>query len=180
MENFIALLRGINVSGQKQIKMADLKTSFEALGFSKVQTYIQSGNVVFISKNSQTDELEKLIGKKILDEYGFQVPVIVIRSDEWKTIMKNNPFLGTKENESEKLYLTVLSEVPSAEDLKKLGGLDSGHDTYKIEGKNIYLYVPGGYGRTRINNNYFENKLKVSATTRNWKTVKKLSELCGE
>jgi len=180
MENFIALLRGINVSGQKQIKMANLKTSFEVLGFTNVQTYIQSGNVIFSSNNSQTKDLKKLIEKKILDEYGFQVPIILLRSEEWNTIMNTNPFLKEKENELEKLYLTILSEEPSSDNLKKLDGVDFSPDAFILKDKIIYLYVPNGYGRTKLNNNFFENKLKVSATTRNWKTVKKLSEFSRE
>ncbi len=180
MENFIALLRGINVSSQKQIKMVNLKTSFEVLGFSKVQTYIQSGNVVFSYNNSQPKDLEKLIEKKILDEYGFQVPTIVLKSEEWNSILNSNPFLKEKDNEIEKLYLTILSEEPSSENLKKLERLDFDPEAFIIDGKKIYLYLPNGYGRTKLNNNYFENKLKVSATTRNWKTAKKLSEFYQE
>ena len=180
MGNFIALLRGINVSGQKQIKMADLKTSFEVLGSSNVQTYIQSGNVVFSYNNSQTKNLEKLIEKKILEDYGFQVPTIVLKSEEWNTIMHSNPFLKESGNKTEKLYLTILSEEPSDENLKQLHRDEFAPDAFVIDGKNIYLYLPNGYGRTKLNNNYFENKLKVTATTRNWKTVKKLSEFIHE
>lgn len=180
MGNFIALLRGINVSGQKQIKMVDLKALFEVLGFSNVQTYIQSGNVIFSYNDSQTKNLEKLIEKKILGEYGFQVPAIVLKSEEWNTILHSNPFLKERENETEKLYLTILSDIPLPENLKQLPVDEFAPDTFVIDGKKIYLYLPNGYGRTKLNNNYFENKLKVTATTRNWKTVKKLSEFFNE
>ena len=175
MQTFIAMLRGINVSGQKKIKMADLQKLFESLGFQNVQTYIQSGNVVFESKESP-QTIVKLIEEKIKDQYGWEVPVIVREKEELKKVSKSNPFI--KEGKyPDRLYVTFLGKKPSVENLKKLDGVKYSPEEFILEGTNIYFYAPNGYGRAKMNNNFFENKLKVTATTRNWKTVNKLVEM---
>ena len=159
------MLRGINVSGQKKIKMADFKNHLEELNFSDVQTYIQSGNAVFKNKKVTPKVLEINIAKKILKEYGFQVSVIVKSQEELTDILKNNPFL--KDKDTSRLYVTFLSEEPSSVNLEKLKGIDHSPEEYALKETTIYLYSPNGYGRAKMNNNFFENKLKVAATTRN-------------
>lgn len=176
MSTYIALLREINVSGQKLIKMTDLKKLFEVQGFQDVQTYIQSGNVIFSSKEKSTSKLENIISTAIQKKFGFDVGVLVITPDNINYVLNNNPFIK-KKNEIDKLYVTFLSEQPSEESIKKLNSIDYSPEEYIIKGKLVYLYVPNGYGKTKLNNNLFENKLKVEATTRNWKTINKLWEL---
>jgi len=176
MKKFVALLRGINVSGQKQIKMPDLKTLSEDLGFTKVQTYIQSGNVIFSAKEKSSKRLEDKTSSAIKSKFGFDVPVIVVTPEEIEYVIQNNPFLK-KEKESERLYVTFLSENPLAENMKKLSAVNYSPEEYIIDGRYVYLFVPNGYGKAKLNNNLLENKLKVFGTTRNWKTVNKLFEL---
>jgi len=176
MSTYIALLRGINVSGQKLIKMTDLKKLFEVQGFQDVQTYIQSGNVIFSSKEKSTSKLENIISTAIQKEFGFDVGVLVITPDNINYVLNNNPFIK-KKKEIDKLYVTFLSEQPSEESIKKLKVTDYSPEEYIIDGKLVYLHVPNCYGKTKLNNNLFENKLKVEATTRNWKTINKLWEL---
>jgi len=172
METYIAMLRGINVSGQKKIKMADFKTHLQQLNFTDVQTYIQSGNAVFKNKKVTPKVLETRIAEKILKEFGFQVSVIVKSREELTDILKNNTFL--KDKDTSRMYVTFLSEEPSSVNLEKLKGIDHSPEEYVLKETTIYLYSPQGYGRAKMNNNFFENKLKVAATTRNWKTVNKL------
>lgn len=176
MTKFIALLRGINVSGQKQIKMSDLKTLFEATGFQNVETYIQSGNVIFSAKEKSNKIVEDKISSAIKSKLGYYVQVIVLTPEELEQVLKNNPFLK-KKKDAESFYVTFLSENPSAENIKKLNAVDYSPEEFIIYGKSIYLFVPNGYGKAKLNNNFFENKLKVFGTTRNWKTVNKLFEL---
>ncbi len=178
MKTYIALLRGINVSGQKKIKMADLKALFEKLNFSNVRTYIQSGNVIFNNNSSGTNQLENKIKKAITNQYGFKVDVIIKSVKELENIISNNPFLPRKKD-TDKMYVTFLSEIPASKKLSKTKEADFSPEEYFIDRKNIYLFLPKGYGRAKLNNNYFENKLKVFATTRNWKTVNKLFELAA-
>jgi uncharacterized protein (DUF1697 family) len=179
MNNYIALLRGINVSGQKPIKMADLKSLFEDLNYKNVATYIQSGNVLFESKNSNTDLLSNEIAYKIKQQYGWEVPVIVISSDYLKLVSENNPFINERNESLDRLYLTFLKDEPNAELAEKFKAFDYKPDEFLLMGKVLYGFVPVSYGNTKFSNNFIENKLKTTATTRNWKTVLKLLEIAN-
>ncbi|OFY91714.1 MAG: hypothetical protein A3K10_14210 [Bacteroidetes bacterium RIFCSPLOWO2_12_FULL_31_6] len=172
MKTYISILRGINVSGQKMIKMADLKVLYEELGFKKVQTYIQSGNVVFEYQETEGNTLEKMIFDKILSHYGFEVPNLILTPKDIEEALKNNPF-----QQYEKMYFTFLNEIPKSENIEKLSGFNFVDEHYEVIGKVVYFYCPNGYGNAKMNNNFFENKLKVKATTRNLNTVKKLLEM---
>jgi len=176
MKKYIALLRGINVSGQKKIKMTELKSLFKKMGFESVETYIQSGNIIFSSKENSVKTLEQKISTGIKNKFGFEVHTFVITSKEIKDVLKNNPFVK-KKKDTERLYMTFLSEQPLEEKIQNLNSNDFTPEEYQIFGNNIYLHLPSGAGKAKLNNNFFENKLKVNATTRNWKTIKTLSEL---
>jgi len=119
MKTYIAMLRGINVSGQKKIKMADLRAHLSTLDFTAVQTYIQSGNVVFKSANATLAELEAAIRQKILDEYGFEVGVMARTPADFEAVLRNNPFADRDLN---RLYVTFLGRAPAPERLRKLEG----------------------------------------------------------
>lgn len=177
MGKFVALLRGINVSGQKKIKMSDLKILFEELSFTNVGTYIQSGNVLFKSSTTNKKSLRNKIEKEIAGKFGFRVQVIIKTPDELGYALKNNPFLNNKTNDIERIYFTFLSDAPAQEKIQKLKEVDSSSEKYILDGTTIYLFFPNGYGNAKMNNNFFEKKLKVSATTRNYKTVKTIFEM---
>ena len=177
MNTYISILRGINVSGQKLIKMTELKSHFENLGYSNVVTYIQSGNVIFKSSNSSTNALAVEISKMIKQVYGFDVPVLVLTKDELIEVANNNPYLNMEEILNESLYITFLTEEPATAKINQIDTTSFLPDEFTILGKNLYLHVVNGYGKTKLSNNFFENKLKVTATTRNIKTVNKLIEL---
>ncbi|MBE0571634.1 MAG: DUF1697 domain-containing protein [Ignavibacteriaceae bacterium] len=176
MKKFIALLRGINVSGQRLIKMSDLKILFEKVGFNGVETYLQSGNVIFTSKETSTEKLSLKISSAIKKQFGFDVQLIVVTLEEIEQVIKKNPFIK-KKKEAEKLYVVFLSEKPLIENMDKLNSIDYAPEEYIIDEKYIYLFVPNGYGKAKLNNNLFENKLKVFGTTRNLNTIKALFEL---
>jgi len=177
MQTYIAILRGINVSGQKMMKMDDLKKLMEELPFKNVRTYIQSGNIIFDYENTGQADLAKLIEVKIEQKYRFQVPVIVLNNSKIETVLKQNSFINLRNENIDKLYVTFLSENPQQEKLDKLTIPGNIKDEFVISGDLIYLFCPDGYGNTKLNNNFFEQKLKVTATIRNWKTVIKLSEM---
>lgn len=174
MKTYISILRGINVSGQKKIIMADLKLLYEDLGFLDVITYIQSGNVVFKTNlKTTTTKLAKLIEDKIKGNCGFEVPVIIRTQNELQNIIEINPF---KNDEIDGLYVTFLSNQPNANQLEKLENVNFLPDKFELIDKEVYLSVVS-YGNTKLSNNFFESKLKVTATTRNLKTIIKLIEL---
>ena len=181
MQTFVSILRGINVSGQKKILMADLKTLYEDLQFKDVTTYIQSGNVIFKTGHKLSDtELTKQIEKAIHKKYDFEVPVQVRSVQELENIVTSNPFLNGKNIQVDKLHITFLSEIPDKTGIESMEKLYFSGDQFKVIGKEVYLYTPGGYGETKLSNKFFETKLKTKATTRNWKTVNTLLEMASK
>ncbi|MEM6630882.1 MAG: DUF1697 domain-containing protein [Bacteroidota bacterium] len=180
MNTYIALLRGINVSGQKKIKMAELRQQLGELGLEGLQTYIQSGNLVFSSVESDSLVLAESIKHKIQEDYGFEVPTQVWGKGLWEQIFTQNPFLPDKSEEIAKLHVTLLAEIPTAEQLSVVSQVHFPPDEFICKDQAIYLYCPNGYGRTKLTNTFWERKLKVAATTRNWKTMTKLREMVEE
>lgn len=177
MTKYISLLRGINVSGQKSIKMAELAAAYQSIGFEQVRSYIQSGNVIFEAENVENSLLAKKISEKIAVQWGFEVPVMVKTKQEWQAILAENPFLAQENIDKKNLHITFLSDIPSEANWQKIQHGNYSEDTYILVGKNVYLCCPKGYGNTKLTNTFFENKLKLSATTRNWQTVEKIAEL---
>lgn len=179
MPKYIALLRGINVSGQKNIKMDQLRASLAKLGYSDIQTYIQSGNVLFVSDCANQTQLQDEIHQNILDTFGFEVPVLVRSQTEWEGTFQNNPFIDRQE-EIEKCYVTLLSQEPTEENFEALKDHHKGPEEFIKVGLNLYLLYPNGAGKSKLDHNTIERKLKVPATTRNWKTTTKLMQLVSE
>jgi uncharacterized protein (DUF1697 family) len=177
MTTYISILRGINVSGQKLIKMDTLKKMYEKLNCDNVKTYVQSGNVIFSAKEKDTQELEKVISSQIEKEFGFDVPVIVLNVKTFETIIENNPFGKGNLKETAFLHVTFLADNPSEFDKEKIVEKKQPSEEVAFTPNAVYLYCPNGYGKTKLNNNFLENKLKVKATTRNWKTTNELLKL---
>lgn len=174
----ISLLRGINVSGHKKIKMADLKALYEYLGFTNVITYIQSGNVIFETENTNTDELVGLIEKAIEQSYQFQVPVIVRTVENLSTIIEDCPFNPVNlEKDGTKIMISFFSKPVSEGKEDLLEPYRHISESITIVGSHAYLHCPSGYGKTKLSNNLLEKKLEIVATTRNWKTLIKLFDL---
>jgi uncharacterized protein (DUF1697 family) len=171
---FVALLRGINVGGNKPVKMARLQTLLEKWGFENVKTYLQSGNVIFKASKRRPEHLSRTIEEKIHTEFGFSVTVFILPSEELGNTIDENPFTMTKGIDLTKLHVTFLSETPQLPGIKKLLSTPAEPDEIQYRKKRIYLYCSNGYGRTKLSNNMIERTLSVSATTRNWKTINEL------
>lgn len=172
MNTYIAFLRGINVGGQKKIHMSDLKLLFQSIGFSDVRTYIQSGNVLFCAVGNK--DLPKRIRKGIMDKYGWDVFVFVRTPKEIATILAICPFSEEKKVHS---YFILLSEAPDKSLVAELSKVQTPDEEFFITPDCVYFYSGIGYGRSRFNNNFFERKLKVRGTARNYRTLSKLVEL---
>ncbi len=177
MTTYIVLLRGINVNGQKLIKMTDLQLALQYLGLQNVKTYIQSGNAVFQSVSKNTRELEKQIKDKIQERFNFNVPVVVKEQSEWQQVLQNNPFGPEAQANNKQVLVHFLSAAPEPANLAKINPAQYTPDVFTVIDKTIYLYCPNGYGRTKLDNIFFERQLKVMATTRNWNTVQTLMTL---
>ncbi len=181
MTTYISILRGINVGGAKKILMSDLKKIYEGLGFKKVTTYIQSGNVIFQSENHINDEeAANMVEKALFRKYGFEVPVLMRTTEEIHNTLKNNPLLRDKNFDIDKMHVTFLAEQPQKEYLEAIRKYNYSPERFEIVGKDVFLYCPNGYGTTKLSNSFFEYRLKVSATTRNWRTVNTLAGIAKE
>ena len=174
---YISLLRGINVSGQKKIRMEDLRVLYTSLEFSNVESYIQSGNIVFESADTDKEIIKSRIESAILTEYGFTVRGFLLTGKELERVVRNNPYIQNKTAPSTALYVTFLSEPLAAGALDRLSEVSSGEDSFELSGFEVYLHCPGGYGRTKFTNNAIEKAAGIPATTRNWKTVNRLLEM---
>ncbi|HTR80917.1 MAG TPA: DUF1697 domain-containing protein [Bacteroidota bacterium] len=180
MNIWIALLRGINVSGQKIIRMEELRKVFESLHYKHVTTYVQSGNVVFTAVGTMPEQLRKSIERKILKVFGFEVPVIVKKLSEIEAVIKRNPFAKVRLKGREMIYVTFLAEEPSKATKEELEGVVDPLDEIRISHAEIYLLCRKGYATTRFSNAFIEKKLGTIGTTRNWTTVNTLLDLGKE
>jgi len=179
MKVYISMIRGINVGGQKKIKMADLKLLYESLDFQNVRTYIQSGNVIFEYTDTNLSILAKIVEEKILHTFDFHVTVFMKTIEDLKEIAKNNPFLNDRKEDINKLHVTFLSHKPNQSSIDEIVNYECRPDEFYLNCKEIYLFCPNGYGRTKLSNNFFESKLNLSTTTRNWKTINKLIDIAS-
>jgi uncharacterized protein (DUF1697 family) len=177
METYVALLRGINV-GQNTLKMERLRQLWSELGFKNVTTYVQSGNVVFEAEGSPSS-LPSAIEPRLAGETRLPVAVLVRTPAELKSSISRNPFLKEKGIDQSRLHVTFLAGAPGKDALRKLTAVNAGPDRFHLSGKEVYLYCPNGYGRTKLSNNALERVLSVKATTRNWNTVNKLYEIAS-
>jgi uncharacterized protein (DUF1697 family) len=177
VNTYISMLRGINVGGQKTIKMEELRTAYDSLGLTNARSYLQSGNIVFEHHGADPATVRSKIERKIKQSFGFDVFVLIRTRDELQRLVDRNPFTGRDED---KLHVTFLSEEPETFLTEELVKAKEGAEEFSKGGKEIYLFLPYGYGNTKLSNNFFERKLKVAATTRNWKTVNALLTLATE
>ena len=180
MTTYISILRGINVSGQKLIKMDALKKMYENLKLENVRTYVQSGNVIFSSRETDLKKLENKISQQIEKDFEFLVPVIVLTADTLKSVIEHNPFAKGTTKDIAFLHVTFLADQPKEFDKKSIEDKRLEGEEIQFSKNAIYLYCPNGYGNTKLNNNFLESRLKVKATTRNWKTTNELLKIATE
>lgn len=176
----LALLRGINVSGHNMIKMEALKVALEAIGFTNVVTYIQSGNVFVETEEESSFGVGFKIKQEIFKTFGHEVPVIVVGKNDLELCFKNNPFLKQKDADTKKLYVAFISKELSSSAINELKISQFKPDEAIIDGNRIFIKYDIGAGKTRLDQKYIEKKLNVTSTIRNWNTVTKLLEMYEE
>jgi uncharacterized protein (DUF1697 family) len=174
MKTHLVLLRGINVSGQKLIKMEDLRQLLEAAGFKNVSTYIQSGNVFVDTDETSKAKVADRIKQAIKEKYGFDVGILVLGLAELKEKVANNPFVAEPDVDLKQVYVAFLSDNPTSENIEKFRQFDVQNDIAVIKGDVIYLKYAIGAGQTKLSNALIESKLKLVSTSRNWNTTLKL------
>jgi uncharacterized protein (DUF1697 family) len=157
--------------------MDALKNLFEHLGFQNIKTFIQSGNIVYQSKTGEPTLLDKKIKKAIEGKFGFDVPVITLSQQDLKNIITENPFIKNPAIDPTKLHISFLAEKPSPVLAKLLLSNRFPPDEFHLKNNAVYLFCPDGYSNCKLTNGYLETKLRVTATTRNWKTSNQLLEI---
>lgn len=177
MTTYISILRGINVSGKKLIKMEALRDMYGALHFQNITSYVQSGNVVFATKNTETAILAEKISTQIKSTFGFDVPVIVMTIGQFNDVIANNMLAKDLQKDASFLHVTFLASAPKPFDSKLIEDKLQSGEEIRFSDQAVYLYCPYGYGKTKLTNNFLVSKLKVGATTRNWKTTNELLKI---
>jgi uncharacterized protein (DUF1697 family) len=172
----VALLRGINVGGKNLLPMKDLARLFADAGCADVRTYIQSGNVLFQASPAKAEGLPGLIAAGIADRFGYRTPVVLRTVEELGRSIRDNPFLDAEAPESW-LHVLFLASHPDACRVAALDPDRSPPDAYVVRGREIFLQCPNGVGNTKLTNAYFDSKLAIISTGRNWRTVTRLFEL---
>jgi uncharacterized protein (DUF1697 family) len=174
--NYVALLRGINL-GARRMAMKDLAELCTGQGCSDVRTYIQSGNVVFAAPAAAVKRLRPALEKRIEEQFGFAVPVVVRSREQLQRVVDGNPFLKAGKPEKT-LHVAFLADEPGAKAIAQLDLQRSAPDEFRVIRGEIYLYLPNGAGASKLTNAYFDAKLSTISTARNWATVLKLLAMC--
>lgn len=169
----LALLRGINVGGKNKLAMSDLRALFAVAGCREVQTYIQSGNVLFRADPNIVASLPGVISAQIAERFGYRVPVILRTAAQLGEVIRGNPFIAAGVGE-ETLHVVFLAGLPEARSVAALDPDRSPPDAFQVRGQEIYLRLPQGAARTKLTNAYFDSKLATVSTGRNWQTVTNL------
>lgn len=183
MTTFLALLRGINVGGHNKIKMADLKQLCESLGLKNVETYIQSGNVLFEADQDESS-LQRWIEEEIRNVFGFSVTVVLRTGKELLQVANHRPFTAAEIKSAEEtakgecLHVAFLLKQPFAEGIELLRPYENDAEQYQIIGREVYLLYHDSIRNAKLGNQL--HKLGSPATVRNWKTVLKLASMIEE
>jgi uncharacterized protein (DUF1697 family) len=172
----IALLRGINVGGHRSVGMTDLRNFLTKLGFDDVRSLLQSGNVVFGSRARTGAELERFLEAESVKRFGIEIDFFVRAPEEWKSMIRQNPFRKEAELDPAHLVVMLLKSPPRPEDVAALQQGISGREIVQAKGRHLYAFYPDGQGRSRLTNAVIERKLG-RCTGRNWNTVLKLALL---
>jgi uncharacterized protein (DUF1697 family) len=177
MKTYIALFRGINVGGSHLLPMRDLTLVLEKNGCVDVQTYIQSGNVIFRSAMSDASRLAQQLAGAVFRSHGFEPRVLVLTRTELEGAVAGNPFREAEET-PKSLHLFFLVDRPKRPDLKSLEALLAKTERFALKGRVFYLHTPDGFGISKLAQRA-ERLLGVEATARNWRTVRTLLEMAN-
>ena len=181
MQTLISFLRGVNMTGHNSIRMADLSNLYGRLGFGENKTYIQSGNVIFKTEtHADRKEIAEKIRQEILKTFRYDIPVIIRDIDELENTELSNPYINFPDFDTSKMAVIFLLNPVTKVGIDKMSAVRYSPDQYCILDREILVYCPNGFGKTKLYTNFFESKMKVVGTARNWKTVATLLEMAKE
>jgi uncharacterized protein (DUF1697 family) len=171
------MLRGVNLGAHNRIKMEALRAFYESLGLLDVQTYVQSGNLVFRTEERNLAALGKSIEDGIERGFGFRTGAVLRTTSELRDAIAKNPFAARRNIDPSKLLVTFLSAAPDAEARGNALAIKTFPEELRIDGREVYIYFPNGMARPKMSWPRIEKALKTSGTGRNWNTVTKLLEM---
>jgi uncharacterized protein (DUF1697 family) len=177
MPVLVSLLRGINVGGHNKVKMEALRGLYESLGLRDVQTYLQSGNVVFRTRERELARISRLIEDGIEKKFGFRTDVIIRTPAELRGVIARNPFAKRCGIDPSRLLVTFLAAGPCPEVREKVSGIDTRPEELSVDGREFYIYFAGSMAHPKISWMAVAKMLKTPGTGRNWNTVRKLLEI---
>jgi uncharacterized protein (DUF1697 family) len=178
MNNWIVLLRGINVGGSNIVPMKQLAEMLHSCGCQNVHTYIQSGNVLLQHGESNAQVLSNQIAEEMLKKFGFRPQILLLTLAQFEQAAANNPFANAQ-SEPKTLHLFFLAELPNKVDFETLNHLKKDSESYEVIEQVFYLHAPDGIGRSKLAEKV-EKLLAVPTTARNWNTVSKLLALAKQ
>jgi uncharacterized protein (DUF1697 family) len=173
---YIALLRGINVGGKVKLPMAQLRDIVASVGGDDVQTYIQSGNVVFTHAARSAPKLTAELEAAILAATGFDIAVMLRTAKDLAEVIEHNPYDAT---DPTKVHVVFLATAPGPGALDRIDAARFAPEEMTLRGRELYLYLPDGMGRAKLPPQLGKIGPKVGATARNWRTVLKLADLAA-
>lgn len=176
MNRFVALLRGINVSGRNRVPMDELRPLCATLGWDAVRTYIQSGNVVFEAKG-EAAALEAALEQAIANRFGLSIPVIVRPVRQWPVYIGGNPFPHAAEAEPNRLMLCLSKARPAPDCAEALQARAKDGEQVRLVGDALYIHFPGGAGSSKLSPSLIDRLVGSPVTARNWRTVLTLQEM---
>lgn len=176
MTTHVALLRGINLGARNKVPKQTLLDVFGAAGATDVRTYIQSGNVLFRAEDHAADGIALAVSAAIAGQLGLTVPVVLRTVAELRAVVERNPFAAG--HPTDKLHAMFLSGTPAPEIVVGLDPWFAAPETFAVVDREIYLHLPNGAARSRLSNDWFDRRLKLISTSRNWRTVTTLLGMC--
>ena len=174
-QRYVALLRGVNVGGRNKLPMAGLRDVCTEAGCAAVQTYIQSGNVVFEAAQDLAERVPEIVSIAIRRRFGFETAVVVRSKEELRQVVASNPLDTSADPRF--LHVAFLENSPGADAVARLDPERSPPDVFEVRGGNVYLHYPNGVARSKLTNEYLAAQLQTVSTTRNWRTVLALLEM---
>jgi len=177
MPVYVGLLRAVKLGGNSPLNMEALRAVLSRDGLERVQSFLQSGNVVFRSGKGSAADLEALIEKRVAADLRVRTLVFLRTAEEWSAIVARNPFPREAEVDPSHLVVTVLKNAPSKEAWRRLDSAPHDSERCSGAGRHAYIVYPDGIGRSRLTLIAIEKALGTPGTSRNWNTVRKLASI---
>ncbi len=177
MISYVALLRGINVGGHKQVAMEDLRDLLTRCGFVDPKSLLQSGNLIFSTKAGSEEQLEHTLESEAGRRLGLNTDFFIRSAEEWTALIRDNPFPREAAQDPGHLVVICLKSAPATRDVEALRTAIRGPELVGLKGRQLYVTFPDGIGHSRLTNALMEQKLGTRGTGRNWNTVLKIKEL---